>query len=48
MTRTRAWSVTGTMSPKPTDEKTVTVKYRESVRFSVSEKDAGLPCALAK
>ena len=33
MVATRAPSVTGTMSPKPTVENTVMVKYKASVRL---------------
>ena len=41
VTRIRAGSLTGAMSPKPTVAKTVTVKYSASVCVSGSENDPG-------
>ena len=49
MTATRAAWLAAEMSPKPTVAKTVTVKYMESVRVSVSTlKLSALDCSIMK
>ena len=48
MSTTRAVSDLAVMSPKPTVENTVTVKYKASVRVSGSVKFAAEPRSITK